>query len=141
MKYVLLFFSSLWFLAGVCLTVWTCAELVLNPGGIVLLCPVPFILVIILGMLTFSIFTAKLVRPTLRLYQHEIFWQREERELNEAGYRKNLAAGQAVYNIFVTACFASCWLFVPLLFYGMSWVFINKYVCELRPNSKDFLRK
>ena len=141
MKYVLLFFSLLWYFAGVCLTVWVCAELMLNPGYVVSLYHIPFIVVIILGVLTFSISTAKLVRPTLRLYQHEIFWQKEDGMLNEAGYRKNLAKGQAVYNAFVTACFASCWLFVPLLFYGMSWVFINKYVCELRPNSKDFLRK
>lgn len=134
MKHVLLFFSLIWYVAGLCLTVFVSAKLAIAPDYVISLVPIPFILVILFGVLAFSISAARLFSPTLRLYQHVLFWKKENRELNKDEYRTKLAEGQVIYNIFITTCFASCWLLVPLPFYAMSWVFINKYVCDMRPD-------
>ena len=135
---IILGLGFFWYIAGIACTVYLTAKLVDDFAFYQNLCPIPFVVVVIVGFLSCSSATGKLVIPLHFIYLKSLYWQKEYGGLPFTTYQQKIADANNIKDIFVATMLLSCWLFLPLLFYGMAYVCLNRYVCSQRPNRHDF---
>lgn len=135
---IILGLGFFWYIAGIACTAYLTAKLVDDFAFYQNLCPIPFVVVVIAGFLSCSIATGKLVIPLHFIYLKSLYWQKEYGGLPVTTYKQKIADANNIKDIFVATMLLSCWLFLPMLFYGMAYVCLNRYVCSQRPNRYDF---
>ena len=137
----LMILAILGYIAGIAVTILAIVLECLNPNFLESVFPIPFILVIILGFLINCIASARLVSPLFQFYIKKLYWQKEWYKISDSVFSKKTAQAKMIKQIFELTTFLSCWLWVPLLFYGICYIALNIYICSVMPDYCYFSQK
>lgn len=137
----LMILAILGYIAGITVTILAIVLECLDPNFLPSVSPIPFTLVIIFGFLVNCIASARLVTPLFQFYTQKLYWLKEWNKISDSTFFPKLAQAKLLKQIFEATTFLSCWLLVPLLFYGICYVALNIYICNVMPDYCYFSHK
>ena len=102
---IILGLGFFWYIAGIACTAYLTAKLVDDFAFYQNRCPIPFVVVVIVGFLSCSIATGKLVIPLHFIYLKSLYWQKEYGGLPFTTYQQKLQMPTTLRTSLSQQCF------------------------------------
>ena len=137
----LMILAILGYIAGIAVTIVAIVLECLDSNFLQSVSPIPFTLVIVAGLLVNCVASARLVTPLFQFYLQKLYWLKEWNKISDSAFFPKIAQAKLIKRVFEATTFLSCWLLIPLLFYGISYVALNTYICNVMPDYCYFSHK